>query len=82
MVAQESTPRAQDEDSLSPLEQEVLDEYARLASNLGNVSISYSLSYSIQNNINTIYHITYRYRKDYNRVKSIDAQRLSKSNLG
>jgi len=38
MSTQGSTPRAQDEDSLSPLEQEVLDEYARLSTNLGNVS--------------------------------------------
>lgn len=27
------------EESLSPLEQEVLDEYAKLAGNLGNVSL-------------------------------------------
>lgn len=39
MSTQGSTPRAQDDDSLSPLEQEVLDEYARLSTNLGNVSL-------------------------------------------
>lgn len=31
------------EESLSPLEQEVLEEYARLAGNLENVSVPFSL---------------------------------------
>ncbi|GAB7343093.1 hypothetical protein MBLNU457_1172t1 [Dothideomycetes sp. NU457] len=38
MSSQGTIPRAQDEDSLSPLEQEILDEYARLSTNLGNLS--------------------------------------------
>jgi len=38
MSGLDSSPRATGEESLSPLEQEVLDEYVRLAGNLGDVS--------------------------------------------
>jgi hypothetical protein len=39
MSGLESSPGATGEESLSPLEQEVLDEYVRLAGNLGDVSL-------------------------------------------
>ena len=35
------------DDALSPLEQEVLDEYARLLGNLNNVGLSFSLSHTL-----------------------------------
>ncbi|THY38791.1 hypothetical protein D6C97_10440 [Aureobasidium pullulans] len=38
MSGLDSSPRATGEESLSPLEQEVLDEYVRLAGNLGDLS--------------------------------------------
>jgi DASH complex subunit DAD3 len=38
MSGLDSSPGATGEESLSPLEQEVLDEYVRLAGNLGDVS--------------------------------------------
>jgi len=38
MSGVDSSPGATGEESLSPLEQEVLDEYVRLAGNLGDVS--------------------------------------------
>jgi DASH complex subunit DAD3 len=38
MSTLDSSPGATGEESLSPLEQEVLDEYVRLAGNLGDVS--------------------------------------------
>jgi hypothetical protein len=42
MSALDSSPGATGEESLSPLEQEVLDEYVRLAGNLGDVSSTFS----------------------------------------
>lgn len=39
MSGLDSSPGATGEESLSPLEQEVLDEYVRLAGNLGDVSV-------------------------------------------
>jgi hypothetical protein len=39
MSGLDSSPGATGEESLSPLEQEVLDEYVRLAGNLGDVSL-------------------------------------------
>lgn len=48
MSGLDSSPGATGEESLSPLEQEVLDEYVRLAGNLGDVRLS-SLSDIKQN---------------------------------
>lgn len=42
MSGVDSSPGATGEESLSPLEQEVLDEYVRLAGNLGDVSFEFS----------------------------------------
>ena len=42
MSGVDSSPGATGEESLSPLEQEVLDEYVRLAGNLGDVSFELS----------------------------------------
>jgi DASH complex subunit DAD3 len=42
MSTLDSSPGATGEESLSPLEQEVLDEYVRLAGNLGDVSLLFS----------------------------------------
>jgi len=42
MSGVDSSPGATGEESLSPLEQEVLDEYVRLAGNLGDVSFDFS----------------------------------------
>lgn len=39
MSGLDSSPGATGEESLSPLEQEVLDEYVRLAGNLGDVRL-------------------------------------------
>jgi hypothetical protein len=41
MSGLDSSPGATGEESLSPLEQEVLDEYVRLAGNLGDVSLPF-----------------------------------------
>lgn len=41
MSGLDSSPGATGEESLSPLEQEVLDEYVRLAGNLGDVSFEF-----------------------------------------
>lgn len=43
MSGLDSSPGVTGEESLSPLEQEVLDEYVRLAGNLGDVSFHFSL---------------------------------------